>query len=181
MNTVTPSSTKSATFSVTTAGANCNVLIDTGDSHSCMSENLYKKLMLQEMKQGFCFSVTSASGNALSPLETVQCSLKLGSQPFEFAFTICKNLSWSLILVLYIIQRHWIGLRWSQTGKGLLTQGKDILVETISICHMGPHIIYSKEKTVLHPITYMNECAVLRWSTQQGWPSPGSICFLHDH
>ena len=36
------------------------------------------------------------------------------------------------------MQKHCIGLRWSDTGKGLLTPGKSILAETINVSDVDP-------------------------------------------
>ena len=58
---------------LTITGATSNALFDTGASLSCISEHLYKELMLPPVWQFFCLSVTSASGKTLKPLGTVKC------------------------------------------------------------------------------------------------------------
>ena len=106
-----------------------------------MSEHFYQQLMLHPIKQVFHICVTSAPENTLSPLGTVKCPFKLGGHSFGFAFIICRILSRSLILCLAFMQRYCIGLRWSDMVKGLLTQGKNVLIETVHVCKVGPHIL----------------------------------------
>ena len=71
-------------FPLQCVGFNCTVLIDTGASHSCLSETFYKQVMLPKMQQIFHLFVTSASGKTISPLETVKCSFDLRGHSFEF-------------------------------------------------------------------------------------------------
>ena len=46
---ITLNLTMGATFSVTIAGVNCNAVIDTGTTRSCLSENFYNQPMLPEL------------------------------------------------------------------------------------------------------------------------------------
>ena len=39
------------------------------------------------------------------------------------------------------MQKHRICLKWPDTGKELLTQAKDIIVEIINVCEMGPYVL----------------------------------------
>ena len=57
---ITFSLTKGASFPVTIAGINCNTLIDTDDTRSCMSETFYNQLLLPWLLKTFHLSVTSA-------------------------------------------------------------------------------------------------------------------------
>ena len=63
---ITLSLTKGATFPVTIAGVNCNALIHTGATRSCISETFYNHLILPWLLKAFCLSVTSASGSTPS-------------------------------------------------------------------------------------------------------------------
>ena len=48
------------------------------------------------------------------------------------------------------MQEHRIGLIWSDTGKELLTQSKNMSLQTINACEMGPHI-YADSNLALLP------------------------------
>ena len=53
MEVITLSLTMGAAFPVTIAGVNCNALIDTGATRSCISETFYNQLMLPMVAKGF--------------------------------------------------------------------------------------------------------------------------------
>ena len=54
------------------------------------------------------------------------------------------------------MQKHRISVKWSDAGKGLLTQGKNILVETISVCGNGLHIL-AHSKAILNAQVELRE------------------------
>ena len=84
--------TMGATFPIMIGNANCNVLIDTGGSCNCMSENCSKKVMLQPLSRYFgfqeplCLDVTSTHWVMQNVL------LNKGRSQFSFGFIVCKNL-----------------------------------------------------------------------------------------
>ena len=82
MEVITLRLTKDAIFLVTTAGVNCNALIDTGATRSCICETFYNRLMLSHTLKAFCLAITSASGSTLCPMSIVQCLLELGGHSF---------------------------------------------------------------------------------------------------
>ena len=125
----TLSLTGDATFPVTTAGVNCNALINTSSTRSCISETFYNQLMLPWLLEALHLAVTSASGSTLCPMGIVQCPFKLGGHSFEFNLIVCQNLTRPIILGLDFMCKHQIGLSWSDTRKGLLT-----LENTVNIC-----------------------------------------------
>ena len=63
--------TRDAVFPVTTAGVNCNALIDTGTMRSCISEMFYNQLMLPQLLKASHPLVTSASGSTLCQMGIV--------------------------------------------------------------------------------------------------------------
>ena len=61
------------------------------------------------------------------------------------------------------MQKHKVGLKWSDTEKGLLTQSKNMLVETIKVYEMGPHILVCSDLILpLRMLTIHNACLELR-------------------
>ena len=75
----------------------CNALIDTCATRCCMSEAYYRKLQLPEVQLLHNVSVRSATGTNLVPLRLVKCAFLLGDTPFEYSFTVCRNLTRQLI------------------------------------------------------------------------------------
>ena len=145
MDIITLSLARGATFPVTIAGVNCNALIDSTATRSCISEILYNQLVLPWLIKVFCLAVTSASGSTLCPMGIVQCLFKLGGHSFEYKFIVCQDLTRPIILGLDFMHKHQIWLSWSNTGKGLLTLENKLLAETISICETGHQLMtYSR-------------------------------------
>ena len=83
MEVVTLSLTRDATFPVTIAGVNCNALLSTSATTSCLSDTFYSQLMLPWLLKTFCLAVTSASGSTLCPMGIAQCPFKLGGSPLS--------------------------------------------------------------------------------------------------
>ena len=54
---------RGAAFLVTIAGVNCNTLINTSATRSCLSEAFYHLLMLPQLLKAFHLVVTSVSGS----------------------------------------------------------------------------------------------------------------------
>ena len=59
-------------------------------------------------------------------------------QSFESDFTICQNVSKSLILGLDFMQKHQIGLKGQKQIKDLIAQGMGSVVETSNVCEVDP-------------------------------------------
>ena len=83
---VTHNLTRGATFLVTIVGVNCNALLNTGTTRSCISEAFYHQVMLPKLLKAFHLAVTSASGSNLCPMGIAQCPFQLGGDSFEFNF-----------------------------------------------------------------------------------------------
>ena len=83
--------------------------------------------MLPEIQQIFHFSVTSAYKDSLSPLGQSNIYLILEHIPLEFDFIVCKQLTRASHSGLNFMQKHKISLKWSDTGIGLFTCGKNML------------------------------------------------------
>ena len=149
---ITLSLTRGPAFPVTIAGDNCNALIDTSATRSCISETFYNQLMLPWLLKAFCLVVTSAPGSTLCPMGKVQCPFKLGGHSLEFSLIFLQNLTRPIILGLDFMCKHQIGLHWSDTRKGHLTLENKVLVETVNICETGPHLMTYSSLT-LPPMT----------------------------
>ena len=67
------------TFPTKIGAAICNVLIDTGATRSCISENFYRCLPTFNMQNVGDLSVRSATGSNLTPLGMISCSFELGN------------------------------------------------------------------------------------------------------
>ena len=91
------------------AGVNCNALIDTSATRSCINETFYNQLMLLWLLKAFHFLVTSASGSTLHSMGIVHCPYELEGHAFEFSFIVCRNLTRHIILGLDFMQKHQIG------------------------------------------------------------------------
>ena len=92
-----------------------------------------------QINHAFHLSVTSASVNSLCPLGTMECCFNLEGHSLELNLIFCENLSRSQILGPDLLQKYCFGLKWSDTGKGFLTQGKNTSEGTIHFCETGPH------------------------------------------
>ena len=114
---VTLSLTRCSAFPVTIAGINCNALIRTGATRSCISETFYNQFMLPQLLIAFCLMVTSASDSTLCPMGIAQCLLKLGGHSFEFNFIVCQNLAGLIMLGLDFLHKCHIRLSWSDIRK----------------------------------------------------------------
>ena len=68
MEVITLILTRGATFPITISSVNCNALINTGATRSCITETIYNQLMLPWLLKAFCLLVTSASGSTLCPM-----------------------------------------------------------------------------------------------------------------
>ena len=105
---ITLSLTRDAAFPITIAGVNCNALINTGATRSCISDTFYNQLILPKLLKAFHLVVTSASGSTLCPMGIVQCMFKLGGHSFKFSFIACQNLTSPIILGLDFMHKHQI-------------------------------------------------------------------------
>ena len=108
---------------------------------SCINETFYNQLMFLHLLKAFHLLVTSASSSTLCPIGIIQCPFKLGEHSFEFNFIVCRNLTRPIILGQDIMQKHQIRLGWLDTGKGLITLGDKVLVETVDVCEIGPQLM----------------------------------------
>ena len=111
----------------------CNTLIDTAVTRSCISEMFYHTLCLKNMKHLFNVTLKSASGNNVQLLGTVTCPFTLGKESYTFDFIMFKHLQRPLILGVNFLKKYRMGTNWTTTGKFVLTQDNQILIESFCI------------------------------------------------
>ena len=118
----------------------CNALIDTViATRCCMSEEYYKKITTIKIHLLQNVNVRSATGSNLAPIGLVNCTFMLGDTSFNFDFTVCKNLTRSLILGRdFLIQNH-IAVRYSENGKCILDHQQQELVAAMDM-EIRPHL-----------------------------------------
>ena len=107
---ITLSLTTAAAFPVTIAGVNCNAVIGTGATRSCICETFYNQLMLPQLLKTFHLSVNSTSGSTLCSMGIAQCPFKLGGHSFEFHFIVCQNLTRLMGSGFYAETSDWVKL-----------------------------------------------------------------------
>ena len=85
-------SEQGTTFPTKVGTTVCNVLMDTGATRCCISEEYYRKLWLSKIHllQNIC--VRSATGSNLASVGLVNCTFMLGDTSFHFDFMVCKIL-----------------------------------------------------------------------------------------
>ena len=66
------------TFPTQIGTTQCNALIDTHATKSCISEKFYQQLPTTTMQKLHHISVQSATGSDLTPLGVIHCSFNLG-------------------------------------------------------------------------------------------------------
>ena len=111
----------------------CNVLIDTGTTRCCISENYYKKLQLAKIHLLQNINVRSTTGSNLAPIGLVNCIFDLGGSKFNGDFIVCKNPTRPLILGRdFLIQNH-LSVRYSENGKCILDYKQQELVASFSV------------------------------------------------
>ena len=138
---ITLSLARGTAFLVTIAGVNCNTLIDTSATRSCISETFYNQLMLPWLVKAFHLPVTSASGSTLCPMGIVQYPFELGGHSFEFNSIVFQDSPRPIILGLDFMHKHQTRLSWSNARKRLLTLENKVLAEAVNICETGPQLM----------------------------------------
>ena len=117
----------------------CNVLIDTGATRCCISEEYYRKLQLSKIHLLQNVSVRSATGSNLAQIGLVNCTFMLGDTTFDSNFIVCKNFTRPLILGTdFLIQDH-ISMRYSENGTCVLDHQQQELVAAIDV-EVRPHL-----------------------------------------
>ena len=121
------------TFPTKVGSTLCNALIDTGATKSCMSESYYKMLHLNSIHSVVNTHVRSTTGSNLSPLDIVNCTLKLGTTTFVNDFIVCQNLTRPLILGKEFLMKNHITVCYAENGKCILNFQQEEMVATLDI------------------------------------------------
>ena len=140
-------SEQGTTFPTRVCTTVCNVLIDTGATRCCMSEEYYKKLQLSNIHLLQNISVRSATGSNLAPVGLVNCTFMLGDTSFNFDFIVGKNLTSPLLLGRdFLIQNH-IAVRYSDNGKCILDHQQQELVVAMDM-EVRPHLSFTSSVSI---------------------------------
>ena len=134
-------STVGATVPVQIAQTKCNVLVDIGATRSCISENLYQKLLHPPIRSLCQMTIVSASGGNVNPVGVTTCEILLGKRKFRMDFIVCKNVARPCYLGLDFLRKYKIGLGWSSSGKFQLQFKHEILIESIDTHVLGPQMM----------------------------------------
>ena len=86
---------------------------------------------LQEPKELYDLTVTTASGESIAPVGMIECPFTVGRKDFLHNFIICEKMKRPMILGLDFLRKHRIGTRWSPQGKFMLQTQNQILIESI--------------------------------------------------
>ena len=126
-------SEQGTTFPTKVGSTLCNALIDTGATKSCMSESYYKTLHMDRICSVVNTHVKSTTGSNLSPLDIVNCPLKLGNTTFVNDFIVCQNLTRPLILGKDFLMKNQITVHYAENGKCILNFQKEEMVAALDI------------------------------------------------
>ena len=112
-----------------------------------MSEAYYRKLQLPEIQLLHHVSVQSATGSNLAPLGLVKCTFLLGDTPFEYSYTVCRNLTRPLIFGRdFLVQNH-IAVRYSDKGRCILDHQQHELVAAV-VVEVKPYLILANSVSI---------------------------------
>ena len=122
---------RSAVITVKVQNKECSALVDTGATRCCISKKYYDTLDLQEPKELYGLTVTTASGESIAPVGIVECAFIVGKKEFSHNFIVCEKMRRPMILGLDFLRKHRIGTGWSAQGKFMLQTQNQLLVESI--------------------------------------------------
>ena len=151
---VTIGSTLGATVPIQLEQVNCNALVDTGATRSCISERFYQKLGQPQIRTLYQIAVVSASGGNVDPVGITTCDILIGKRKFTMDFIVCKKIARPCYLGLDFLRKYKIGLGWSPTGKFQLQFKKQTLIESVDTHIIGPKMLI-KADTQVQPRTLM--------------------------
>ena len=121
------------TFPTQIGTTQCNALIDTGATKSCISKKFYQQLSITSMQKLHHVSVKSATGSDLTPLGVIHCSFNLGDIQFQTNLIVCRNLTCPLILGRDFLLQHRITVRYADNRKCILAYQQQELVASIDV------------------------------------------------
>ena len=141
---VTVGSAIGTTIPTTFGQTKCNILVDTGEMKSCMSQAYYQQLMLPTTRPIHTYQVKSANGSNLCLIGITECEFKIGQKEYKNDFVVCKNLIRPCILGMDFLKKHGIFAGWTPTGKFKLISQQEFLVESLEVIMKGP-MIHNKQ------------------------------------
>ena len=137
--------------------------MDTGASRSCINEKTYHSLELPQMVELCEVQVSSATGNPIEVLGTVECRITLGNNHYLHNFIICRNIKRATIIGLDFLKRFRIQTGWTKEAKFQIVSPAYETVKAIKVYHRGP-TVKLKHPTTLAPRSF----TVLRGTTTLG-------------
>ena len=111
-------------------GIKCEALIDTGATRSCISTKCFESMIdppnLMDLWE---LNVTTASGQSITPIGLIDCTVSIENLPFQHNFIVCQDIRRSLILGLDFLRRYKIGTGWSFDNRFILHYKSKPLIE----------------------------------------------------
>ena len=111
-------------------GMKCGALIDTGATRSCISTKCFESMIDTPNLMGLWgLNVTTASGQSITPIGLVDCTVSIEKLPFEHNFIVCQDIKRPLILGLDFLRKYKIGTGWSLDNRFILHYKNKPLIE----------------------------------------------------
>ena len=101
-------------------------LFDSRATHSCMSYSCFTAMIPQNP---LCQTSLDVSGQSMGPVGICRAKIILGPKLFTHDFTVCQDLTSSLILGLDFASKFKIGTDWTSDGCMYLHQGQKKLIQ----------------------------------------------------
>ena len=111
-------------------GMKCDALIDTGATRSCISTKCFESMIdPPNLMDLWGLNVTTASGQSITPIGLVDCTVSIENLPFEHNFIVCQDIRRPLILRLDFLRKYKIGTGWSFDNRFILHYQNKPLIE----------------------------------------------------
>ena len=123
----------SSTFPINIQGSKCNALIDMGPTKSCISENYYRYLPAQDIKNLHRVLVRLARGSNLCPIGFVTCAVEIGTKKITNNFIVYKHLMRPVIIGRDFIYQNDIKVFYYRNGETKLEMQEEELVAAIDM------------------------------------------------
>ena len=99
----------------------CNALMDTGATRSCMNYSTAFKLGKDQIKQFNTMQVVGADGSDLGAVGTLKCRITVGDIEVEQTFIVCEHLRQKMILGTDFAKENQAGVSWTREGTRILS------------------------------------------------------------
>ena len=110
--------------------AKINTLFDTGAMKSIMSWKMYEKLKLNDLDTTSIPNIVGASGESLGASGRTKCEVNINGKIFYQTFIVYKHLKRPIILGRDFSIQNCIGISWTKSNTGQLTQNNEVIAET---------------------------------------------------